>query len=241
MNLRIYGANLGSGANRDGDGRTDNAIDRYELFAKDRVTPVSNGILIAIRALDTILSLTALILLLPLFAIIVIAIRIDSPGPVLFKQKRVGQNGEEFWFYKFRSMVVDAEARKIALQKMNEASGPLFKMKNDPRLTRCGRFIRKFSLDELPQLLNVLRGDMSLVGPRPALPSEVACYTDRHRRRLDIKPGITGLWQVMGRSDLSFDRSVELDIEFVESVSIPLYFEILVRTVPAVLSAKGAY
>jgi lipopolysaccharide/colanic/teichoic acid biosynthesis glycosyltransferase len=188
-----------------------------------------------------VISLTALVLLLPIFLFLALTISCDSRGPILFKQKRVGQNGEEFWFYKFRSMVADAEARKLALQKMNEGAGPLFKIKNDPRLTRCGRWMRKFSLDELPQLINVLRGDMSLVGPRPALPTEVATYTDRYRRRLAVKPGITGLWQIMGRSDLSFDRAIELDIEYIESMSIPLYLQILIRTVPAVISAKGAY
>jgi lipopolysaccharide/colanic/teichoic acid biosynthesis glycosyltransferase len=241
MNLRIYGENLRARTTRDSSGSDSNAIDRYELFLGDRIKTVPSHIPALLRFVDVIISFTALIVLLPLFAILALIVRLDSPGPVLFKQKRVGHNGEEFWFYKFRSMIADAEAHRLALQKMNEASGPLFKMKNDPRLTNCGRWMRKFSLDELPQLINVLKGDMSLVGPRPALPAEVASYTDRHKRRLDVKPGITGLWQVMGRSDLSFDRSVELDIEYVEEMSIPLYFLILVKTVPAVLSAKGAY
>jgi lipopolysaccharide/colanic/teichoic acid biosynthesis glycosyltransferase len=241
MNLRIYGENISKGNSRDTESRDGNAIDRYELFLGSQGQSTSKPVHFGIRALDFVLSLSALIVLLPLFIVLAIIVRIDSPGPVLFKQKRVGHNGEEFWFYKFRSMVADAEAQRLALQKMNEASGPIFKIKNDPRLTNCGRWMRRFSLDELPQFINVLRGDMSLVGPRPALPSEVATYTTRHRRRLDIKPGITGLWQVMGRSDLSFDRSVELDIEYVEQVSVPLYLSILVKTVPAVLSAKGAY
>jgi lipopolysaccharide/colanic/teichoic acid biosynthesis glycosyltransferase len=138
-------------------------------------------------------------------------------------------------------MVVDAEARRAALEVMNEASGPLFKMKNDPRITRCGRWMRKYSIDELPQLLNVLKGDMSLVGPRPALPAEVAQYNDYQRGRLDVRPGITGLWQVSGRSDLSFDQSVALDIEYIDRQSLWLDFMILLKTFGAVAKGRGAY
>ncbi len=193
------------------------------------------------RAADLILTSVLLLVLLPVFVVIALVIRLDSAGPVLFKQKRVGHNGEEFWFYKFRSMVADAEVRRQDLLILNEASGPLFKIKNDPRITRPGRFLRKYSLDELPQLINVIKGDMSLVGPRPALPAEVAKYCDKQRRRLEVRPGITGLWQVSGRSDLSFDRSVELDIEYVEQQSLGLYIKILCRTLPAVTSGRGAY
>ncbi len=193
------------------------------------------------RIVDVALASTALLFLLLPCAVIALVIKLESRGPVLFRQKRVGQDGEEFWFYKFRSMVADAEARRNALMQMNEASGPLFKIKNDPRITRVGRFIRKYSLDELPQLLNVLAGEMSLVGPRPALPAEVSQYNVRQRARLSVKPGITGLWQVSGRSDLSFERSVELDIEYVTRQSMLLYFRIIVMTVPAVLKGRGAY
>lgn len=194
-----------------------------------------------LRVFDLTVALVALALFSWLMIVIAIAVKLDSPGPVLFKQRRVGKGGREFWFYKFRSMVADAEARRAALLQMNEASGPLFKIKNDPRITRTGRWLRKFSLDELPQLINVVLGDMSLVGPRPALPVEVAQYTARQRRRLAVKPGITGLWQVSGRSDLPFDRSIELDLEYIERQSLWLYVKILCLTFPAVLQGRGAY
>lgn len=197
--------------------------------------------LLAQRALDIILSIIALLLLLAPCLIIAALIKLETPGPVLFKQKRVGKDGVIFWFLKFRSMVADAEAQRNALMKMNEASGPLFKIKNDPRVTRVGRFIRKYSLDELPQFINVLMGDMSLVGPRPALPAEVEQYTARQRARLSVLPGITGLWQVSGRSDLSFERSVELDLEFIQQQSLGIYWLILLMTIPAVLKGRGAY
>ena len=171
------------------------------------------------RTADVVLSIMALLVLLIPCLIIAILIKLETPGPVLFKQKRVGKDGSQFWFYKFRSMVADAEAQRNALMQMNEASGPLFKIKNDPRITRIGRFIRKYSTDELPQFLNVLAGQMSLVGPRPALPVEVAQYTKRQRTRLNVKPGITGLWQVSGRSDLPFERSIELDLEYIQQQS----------------------
>ena len=193
------------------------------------------------RALDILFTAICLLLLLPWFGIIALCIRLDSPGPVLFKQKRVGKDGEEFWFYKFRSMVSDAEDKRHLLEMHNERSGPVFKMRNDPRITRVGRFLRKFSLDELPQLLNVWKGEMSLVGPRPALPKETEKYTPRQRQRLIGMPGVTGLWQVSGRASLSFERSIELDLYYIEHQSIGLYFRILLMTIPAVLRAEGAY
>jgi lipopolysaccharide/colanic/teichoic acid biosynthesis glycosyltransferase len=193
------------------------------------------------QILDTALALVALAAFLPVLAICALIVKCDSPGPVLFKQRRVGKDGKEFWLYKFRSMVVDAEARRAALLQANEASGPLFKIKQDPRVTRSGRWLRKYSLDELPQLLNVVKGEMSLVGPRPALASEVAEYQPRQLGRLLVKPGITGLGQVSGRSDLPFERSVELDLEYVARRSVGLYLVILWKTVPAVLASKGAY
>ena len=193
------------------------------------------------RALDLLFTSVGLLLLLPVFGIIALCIRLDSPGPVLFKQKRVGKDGEEFWFYKFRSMVSDAEAKRHLLEMHNERSGPVFKMRNDPRITRVGRILRKFSLDELPQLLNVLKGEMSLVGPRPALPRETDKYTPRQRQRLIGLPGVTGLWQVSGRASLSFERSIELDLYYIEHQSLSLYFRILLMTIPAVLRAEGAY
>jgi lipopolysaccharide/colanic/teichoic acid biosynthesis glycosyltransferase len=193
------------------------------------------------RALDVLFCSVLLLLLWPVFGVIALLIRLDSPGPVLFKQRRVGRDGEEFWFYKFRSMVSDAEAKRHLLEMQNERTGPVFKMKNDPRITRVGRVLRKFSLDELPQLINVLKGDMSLVGPRPALPREVALYTPRQRQRLIGLPGVTGLWQVSGRASLSFERAVELDLYYIEHQSLGLYFRILLLTVPAVLRSDGAY
>ena len=193
------------------------------------------------RVLDVLLCSVLLLLLWPLFGVIALLIRLDSPGPVLFKQTRVGLNGDEFPFYKFRSMIADAEARRHLLEAQNERSGPVFKMKNDPRITRVGRVLRKFSLDELPQLINVLKGEMSLVGPRPALPAETAKYTPRQRQRLLTLPGVTGLWQVSGRASLSFEHSIELDLLYVERQSVGLYFRILLLTIPAVLRAEGAY
>ena len=194
------------------------------------------------RLLDITTTGVGLALLAPLFALVAIAIRLDSPGPVLFPQSRVGKNGRTFRCWKFRSMFVDAEARKAALMAENEmAGGVIFKMKRDPRITRVGRFIRKASIDELPQLWNVFTGDMSLVGPRPAVPSEVAQYTPYERQRLAVKPGITCFWQVSGRSNLPFDEQVRLDIHYAQVRSLWVDITLLLRTVPAVLFARGAY
>ncbi len=193
------------------------------------------------RAIDILVSGLGLIALSPLLALIALAIRLDSPGPVLFRQTRIGRNGKPFTIYKFRSMVVNAEEMQDQLRKLNEADGPLFKIKDDPRRTRVGRFLRRTSLDELPQLYNVLRGDMSLVGPRPALPEEVAQYQEWHKKRLEVSPGITGLWQVSGRSKLSFDEMVLLDIYYVENWSPALDLRILLKTIPLVLLGDGAY
>ena len=194
-----------------------------------------------LRVLDVLSRRPPLLLLLPVFLLLALAVRLDSPGPILFVQNRVGRDGREFPFFKFRSMVADAEARRVGLEARNERSGPVFKMRGDPRVTRVGRVLRKYSLDELPQLLNVLRGDMSLVGPRPALPAEVAQYTPRQRQRLHVTPGLTGLWQVSGRAGLTFERSIELDLFYIQRQSLWLNLRILALTVPAVLSAEGAY
>ena len=194
------------------------------------------------RAMDFSLAGIGLLVLLPLFLLLALVIRLDSRGPVLFSQTRVGKGGREFRCWKFRSMYVDAEARKAELETENEmAGGVTFKMKCDPRITRVGRFIRKASIDELPQLWNVVTGDMSLVGPRPAIPREVAQYTPYERGRLDVKPGITCFWQVSGRSDLPFDEQVRLDIEYAKVRSLKVDVELLLRTIPAVLFARGAY
>jgi exopolysaccharide biosynthesis polyprenyl glycosylphosphotransferase len=193
------------------------------------------------RAFDLVVGSLMALLALPLLAVIAIAIRLDTPGPILFKQVRVGKNGKEFVCYKFRSMVDNADEMRSQLADLNESTGPLFKIRNDPRLTRVGRFIRRYSLDELPQLYNVLRGEMSLIGPRPNLPEEVAQYQEWMKKRLSVSPGLTGLWQVSGRSDLTFDEMVLLDIYYVENWSIGLDISILLRSAPAVLRATGAY
>ena len=193
------------------------------------------------RLLDLGVSAAALLFLFPLLLLIALLIRLDSPGPVLFIQRRVGRNGREFSVFKFRSMYVDAEARLDALMGDNERTGPVFKIRRDPRITRMGRSLRRCSLDEVPQLLNVLRGEMSLVGPRPALPREVALYTPEQRERLNAAPGLTGLWQVSGRADLSFEQSMTLDIEYIHRQSFVFNLALLARTIPAVLTGRGAY
>jgi lipopolysaccharide/colanic/teichoic acid biosynthesis glycosyltransferase len=193
------------------------------------------------RSLDITLSLFFLILLSPLFAVIALLVWIDDGGPVFFAQTRVGQFGREFKMYKIRSMCLDAEERlKDLLQKNQHKEGVTFKIKDDPRITRTGKWLRKFSFDELPQLYNVLIGDMSLVGPRPPVPREVAKYSLEHRRRLAIKPGITCFWQISGRSEIDFSGQVQLDVNYIERQSFLTDFRILARTVPAVLSGKGA-
>ena len=194
------------------------------------------------RFMDIVLAIVAIIAGSPIFLITALLVKITSPGPILFSQVRVGKFGRHFKFYKFRSMYIDAEARKAELLKHNESGdGVIFKMKHDPRITPVGRFIRKFSIDELPQLFNVILGDMSLVGPRPPLPSEVRDYTLEERKRLNITPGITCLWQVSGRSELPFSRQMALDKEYISSRSAWKDFLILLKTVPAILTGKGAW
>lgn len=202
---------------------------------------IPRGKLAAKRALDFSVALLGLLLCWPIFLLIAIAIKLDSPGPVLFKQMRVGKGGREFVFYKFRTMRAGAEEEQAALNALNEASGPLFKIRDDPRLTRVGKFLRRTSLDELPQIYNVLRGEMSLIGPRPPLPSEVVEYLPWQRQRLEVSPGMTGLWQVSGRSELTFDEMCLLDIYYIEHWSPALDAEILLRTIPKVLFGEGAY
>jgi lipopolysaccharide/colanic/teichoic acid biosynthesis glycosyltransferase len=179
----------------------------------------------------------ALIIAIP----IMMAIKLDSPGPIFYKQVRVGRWGKPFGCYKFRSMYVDADQDKKELMKQNEADEIVFKMREDPRVTRVGRIIRKLSIDELPQLFNVLKGEMSLVGPRPAVPEEVEYYKFDYLQRLETVPGITGLQQVSGRSDLEFKRWIELDLLYVQEQSLLKDIEILIKTIPAVISGKGAY
>jgi exopolysaccharide biosynthesis polyprenyl glycosylphosphotransferase len=193
------------------------------------------------RALDIFVSALALLITSPIMLLIAIVVRLESPGPAIFRQIRVGPRGRPFTIYKFRSMRQGAEEEQAQLRDRNEASGPLFKIKDDPRFTRLGRFLRRASLDELPQFFNVLRGEMSLVGPRPGPPQEVAQYQPWHRQRLEVSPGITGLWQVSGRSDLSFDEMCLLDIYYIENWSLGLDLTILLRTIPRVILGDGAY
>jgi len=193
------------------------------------------------RGVDLVLATIALITLFPLILLTALAIKLESPGPIIFKQTRVGKWGKLFTCYKFRSMGIDAETRKKELLTHNEVDGPIFKMQIDPRVTRVGRIIRKLSIDELPQLFNVFKGDMSLVGPRPPVPQEVNQYKFDHLRRLDAIPGLTGLQQVSGRSDLSFERWVELDMQYISQQSVRKDIEILLKTIPAVILGKGAY
>src|SRR6266850_3137168 len=201
----------------------------------------AHGTSIMKRSLDITLSLFFLILLSPLFAAIALLVWIEDGGPVFFAQTRVGQFGSEFRMYKIRSMCLDAEARlKDLLQKNQHKEGVTFKIKEDPRITRMGKWLRKFSFDELPQLYNVLIGDMSLVGPRPPVPREVSKYSLAHRRRLAVKPGITCIWQISGRAEIDFSGQVQLDVDYIESQGFWVDVKILARTVPAVLSGKGA-
>lgn len=193
------------------------------------------------RVFDLTAATTIVVVGLPVWLLIAAVIKLNSPGPVFYRQTRLGRGGTPFGMLKFRSMYLDAEARLSEMQAENEASGPLFKMKDDPRVTPVGKWLRKFSVDEFPQLINVLSGEMSLVGPRPPLPHESAHYSVRDWRRLEVVPGMTGLWQVSGRSGLTFDEMVSLDIFYIENWSVALDMTLIVRTIPAVLLARGAY
>ena len=219
------------------------AVRQYRFWVKKYAWAVTvGGARLLKRALDMAVSLAMLIVLAPLFAFVAAAIKLTDGGPVLFWQARVGQWGREFPFPKFRSMVINAEKLKDSLLSQNQhAGGVTFKMKKDPRVTWIGRIIRKLSIDELPQLWCVLKGDMSLVGPRPPVPREVALYTLADRRRLDVTPGLTCIWQVSGRGDIPFHQQVQLDIEYIESQSFWVDVKLLIATVPAVLLGKGAY
>ncbi len=193
------------------------------------------------RLLDVVLATAGVLIALPLFAIAAVAIKLDSPGPVFHRAARVGKGGRPFTFLKLRSMRADAQELRGLLLHRNITKGPTFKLHDDPRVTHVGRFLRKTSLDELPQLLHVLTGEMSLVGPRPPFPEEVEHYEPWMRRRLETRPGLTCLWQIRGRSDLPFDEWMRLDVEYVERCSLALDLKILVLTVPAVISGRGAY
>ncbi len=202
--------------------------------------PTSQGRLLVKRMLDITGSAVGVTLASPVLLVAALGIKLTSPGPVFFRQVRSGRHGRRFTMIKFRSMVVDAEAQRAKLAHLNEMDGPVFKIKADPRITRVGRFIRSTSIDELPQLFNVLLGDMSLVGPRPPLPSEVIQYEPWQRRRLSVKPGLTGLWQVSGRNHVDFDQWMALDLQYIDTWSLWLDIKIILRTVPAVLRGSGA-
>jgi exopolysaccharide biosynthesis polyprenyl glycosylphosphotransferase len=196
--------------------------------------------LILKRVIDVLLSAAALAILMPLFAVTAVLIKVTSRGPVFFRQVRVGLRGKQFRMLKFRSMAADAEAQRARLEGQNEQAGPVFKLKNDPRVTSIGRFIRKYSIDELPQLVNVLRGAMSIVGPRPPVPSEVVKYEPWQRRRLSVRPGLTCIWQVSGRNEVSFEQWMFLDMQYIDHWSLVLDFLLVLRTFPIVFSGRGA-
>jgi lipopolysaccharide/colanic/teichoic acid biosynthesis glycosyltransferase len=200
----------------------------------------NRGKLIVKRGIDIVGSAILLTLVAPILGVATLAIRLTSPGPIFFRQTRCGLNGRQFVMLKLRTMYVDAEQRKAELMHLNEMTGPVFKMKNDPRITPVGRIFRRLSIDELPQLWDVLRGDMSLVGPRPAVPLEVDEYATFERRRLSMRPGLTCIWQVNGRNDIGFDDWVRLDLEYIDTWNLTNDFKILAQTLPAVLGGEGA-
>jgi exopolysaccharide biosynthesis polyprenyl glycosylphosphotransferase len=191
--------------------------------------------------LDCILGSVIFLFFIPIYLVIGVMIKIDSTGPIFYKQKRYTKNCREFYIYKFRTMFADADKRLEELKHLNEADGPLFKIKNDPRVTNVGRFLRKFSIDELPQIINVFKGELSLVGPRPPIPSEVKHYNEWEMRRLDVKQGITGLWQISGRSELNFEEMTRLDLYYIQNWSIGMDIIIILKTIPVVLFTRGAY
>jgi lipopolysaccharide/colanic/teichoic acid biosynthesis glycosyltransferase len=212
---------------------------RSRLFIWERAL---SSLLVLKRLMDVACSLIAIVLLIPLFLIVSVCIVLEDGWPVLYVQQRVGINGRIFNFYKFRSMRRGADRLKDQLMAQNEsADGVIFKMKKDPRITRTGRILRRFSIDEMPQFFNVLSGDLSLVGPRPPLPSEVAQYTLKDRKRLHIKPGLTCLWQIGGRSEIPFEQQVRLDMEYIHSRGLWQDIRIILKTIPAVLLGRGAY
>lgn len=214
-----------------------NELQRVRIKTNER-----KAYLISKRLIDIVCATLGIIFLSPIFLLVALLIKIeDKHGPALFKQIRVGKDGREFYMYKFRSMVANAEELKAKLMEQNEVDGPAFKMKHDPRVTKVGRFIRKTSLDELPQLFNVLKGDMSLVGPRPPLPDEVAQYTPYERLRISVTPGLTCYWQVSGRSNLSFNEWVDLDIKYIHERCLRVDIKLILKTVFVLFGSKDAY
>ena len=193
------------------------------------------------RSFDLVVGAFILVMLMPVIPLIALMIKLDTPGPVFFRQQRVGRGSRIFEFYKFRSMYRDAEKRKKEFEALNEQEGPVFKIKSDPRVTSVGRFLRRSSLDEIPQIFNVLKGDMSIVGPRPQMSNEVEQYLPWHRKRLEVTPGITCLWQISGRSQISFNEWMRLDVEYIKHRSFRTDLVIFLKTIPAVIARKGAY
>ncbi|HKW13237.1 MAG TPA: sugar transferase [Candidatus Krumholzibacteria bacterium] len=193
------------------------------------------------RLFDLTVGSLVFVFVIPIVPLIALMIKLDSPGPVFYRQDRVGRGGRPFRFYKFRSMYREADRRRAELEAKNEQQGPVFKIKADPRITPVGQFLRRSSMDEIPQILNVLRGEMSIVGPRPPLPVEVARYQPWHRKRLEVKPGITCLWQIAGRSQIGFDEWMRLDMEYLRTRSLRTDLAIFLKTLPAVMARRGAY
>jgi len=191
--------------------------------------------------IDYVLGGVLFLIFVPIYLIVGFLIKVDSRGPVLYKQKRYTKGMKPFYMYKFRTMYTGADKRLAGLKDKSGVNGPIFKMRNDPRITRVGKYFRRFSIDELPQIINVLKGEMSLVGPRPPIPGEVKRYEEWHKKRLNVKQGITGLWQVSGRSELSFDEMVRLDLYYIQNWSIGMDIEIIIKTMPTVLFGRGAY
>jgi lipopolysaccharide/colanic/teichoic acid biosynthesis glycosyltransferase len=204
-----------------------------------RMEPIRGIGLLLKRIMDLVLSSIAIVLTWPLMLVIAIAVKLESPGPAIYPSPRAGERGQKFLCYKFRTMIEGADALKESLRPLNQRQDPFFKIEDDPRVTRLGRFLRKYSLDELPQFWNTLKGDMSLVGPRPHPVDDYVRYSPEHHRRLDVKPGITGLWQVTARTNPSFETTMLLDLEYMEHWSLLLDCKILMRTVPAVLAGEG--
>ena len=214
--------------------------DIYEKL-KGNYIEESRKYLIFKRIMDIILSILAIVILSPIYLLTALAVVVESKGSPIFAQERVGKKGKKFVVYKFRSMIKDADNKKIELLSKNEMSGPMFKIKKDPRITKVGAFIRKTSIDELPQFFNVLKGEMSLIGPRPSLESEVLCFDDWMYKRLAVKPGLSCYWQVCGRNNIGFQEWMKLDIKYVEEMNLLVDIKILLKTVVVVLKKEGAY
>ncbi|MDQ2730101.1 MAG: sugar transferase [Armatimonadota bacterium] len=211
------------------------------VAAHTSMTHCSPGYEISKRLFDLVVALSAVLLLSPVFAVIAVAIKLTSPGPILFRQKRLGRNGELFWCFKFRTMVCGAEQRLQQSPELRKQFEQNYKLKNDPRLTRIGSFLRTTSLDELPQFLNVVRSDMSIIGPRPIVPPEISKYGPYGDKLLTVKPGLGGMWQAMGRSDTSYTQRIELDMAYIDSCSLGLDIRLFISTILAVIKIRGAY